>query len=195
MHDSGAESCGRRPEGRCTSVLGNKTRSPGDSADDRCKARELRGAQVGNICPVQNVEGFTDELQTQSLFDCYIAGHARIHRNCCRLPKSVSWLARRAVRLGVAIVIEIEIHQPGIRQTGLHSQNPTELPTAKECLPRFRQAVCVIQVPEATQDESVSHVLHAWAAVRARVEGIGEKKSIIGTARVEPAIGLVGGKR
>src|SRR6267378_726908 len=73
----------------------------------------------------------------------------------------------------------------GTRQAGLHRQNPAEFPTAKKCFPRLRQAICVIQIPEPAQDESVPHIFNAWTAVGARVKGIGEKKSIIGTARVE----------
>src|SRR5712691_10429433 len=82
LHDSRAQSCGGRAEGCCTDVLGNKAGRADDAADARrCGARELGGAQVRNICPIQNVEGFADELQAFPLLYRHGAGHAWIYRN------------------------------------------------------------------------------------------------------------------
>ncbi len=151
LHDSWARCSSRCSEGSRADVLRNEARCARNSTDScRCGTRKLCCAQSADVRVVKHVERLPDESQTDALGDVHITRHAWIQGNRPRQIESVSAESRRSICGRVAVVVQIEINQPGIGQPRLRRQNSTELPAPENGLRRSRQSPCIIQLPYAT---------------------------------------------
>src|SRR5215831_9961207 len=141
---------------------------------------------------VEDVEGLRDELQPGPFTEVNGARYTRIQRDNGRHTEGVTSEAGCPLRAAVAVVIQIGVDQGRVRLAALSIEDPRDLPTLGQDLEEaVVNALSIVQVPNAAEDEAMAHVIVAVAAIEAYVVGVVDHFSVVGSGYDSRGVGNV----